>query len=133
MMGRSVASEREQPVQGVLLDVAPAYLVGVLRYAMVADETFNERVKRLRERTGLSQMAFADKAGLSREGYQKIERGVSRTPDNDSVRAIAAAAGGRILSISERRTGLRQRFRLAAQGHRLVSSALLLANIGFLA
>lgn len=90
-----------RPRNGVQPDVAQGLLFGVLEYAMAHDgETFRERVKRLRERTGLSQIEFADKAGLSREGYQKIERGLTARPDIDTVRAIAKTADVRVSSLS---------------------------------
>lgn len=87
------------PPKGVLRDVALYDASGVLAYAL-SDETLAERIKRLRERTGLSQVDFADRAGLSREGYQKIERGITMKPDNDTIRAIAKAAGKPVGTLS---------------------------------
>jgi len=49
---------------------------------------FNERLKELRERRGLSQADFADKIGVSKSAISMYERG-ERTPDYDTLEAIA--------------------------------------------
>lgn len=50
--------------------------------------TFNERLKELRERRGLSQVALADKLGVSKSAVSMYERG-ERNPDFETLEIIA--------------------------------------------
>lgn len=50
--------------------------------------TFNERLKELRERKGLSQVALADKLGVSKSAVSMYERG-ERNPDFETLEVIA--------------------------------------------
>lgn len=50
--------------------------------------TFNERLKELRERKGLSQVALADKLGVSKSAVSMYERG-ERNPDFETLEIIA--------------------------------------------
>ncbi len=54
--------------------------------------TFAERLRELREKSGLSQAELANRAGLHRFGVSKLELGL-REPTWATVQAIARALG----------------------------------------
>ncbi len=56
-------------------------------------ETIGERVRRTRERRGLSQTALAKSAGITKEGISAIERGGTKNPRPTTLYAIADALG----------------------------------------
>jgi DNA-binding XRE family transcriptional regulator len=65
-----------------------------------ADEiiaAFSQRVRYLREKSGVSQERFAIDAGLDRSYYSKIERGVA----NPTLRQIALIAEGLELPVEK--------------------------------
>src|ERR1041385_6426569 len=68
---------------------------------MAADSAdgFGTRLRRLRERAGLTQEALAERAGISAKAVSALERGERRHPYPHTVRALAAALE---LSASER-------------------------------
>ena len=51
---------------------------------------FGIRLRELRERTGLSQEAFADKCGYARSYMSRLERGQGN-PSLDAIEVLAAA------------------------------------------
>jgi len=51
---------------------------------------FGQRVRELRQASGLSQEAFADKCGFARSYMSRIERG-GANPSLDAVEALATA------------------------------------------
>lgn len=53
---------------------------------------FGQRVKELRQATGLSQEAFADSCGFARSYMSRIERG-GANPSLDAVQVVADALG----------------------------------------
>lgn len=53
---------------------------------------FGQRVKELRQATGLSQEAFADRCGFARSYMSRIERG-GANPSLDAVQVVADALG----------------------------------------
>lgn len=53
---------------------------------------FGQRVKELRQASGLSQEAFADKCGFARSYMSRIERGTAN-PSLDAIEALAVALG----------------------------------------
>lgn len=53
---------------------------------------FGQRVKELRQATGLSQEAFADRCGFARSYMSRIERG-GANPSLDAVQILADAIG----------------------------------------
>lgn len=53
---------------------------------------FGQRVKELRQPTGLSQEAFADRCGFARSYMSRIERGQAN-PSLDAVQVLADALG----------------------------------------
>jgi predicted ATPase/DNA-binding XRE family transcriptional regulator len=55
--------------------------------------SFGRRLRRFRERAGLTQEELAERAGLSAEGVSALERGARRRPYPHTVRALAAALG----------------------------------------
>jgi len=54
---------------------------------------FSTLLKHYRRAVGLTQEALAERAGLSARGIQDLERGVSRSPRQDTVDLLAAALG----------------------------------------
>ena len=56
-------------------------------------ENLGERLKRLREKSGLSQAALARLAGLHISVVFKIEQGVRADPSWNTVQALASALG----------------------------------------
>ncbi len=54
-------------------------------------ESFGARLRRLRERAGLSQEQLAERAGLSGNAIGALERGERRRPYPDTVRRLADA------------------------------------------
>ena len=54
--------------------------------------TVADRLRKAREVTGLDQAEFADRAGLSRTGVSKAERGES-TPRRSTIKLWALASG----------------------------------------
>src|SRR5256885_12557041 len=60
---------------------------------MAADSSdgFGTRLRRLRERAGLTQEALAERAGISAKAVSALERGERRHPYPHTVRALAAA------------------------------------------
>lgn len=58
---------------------------------------FGQRVKELRQATGLSQEAFADRCGFARSYMSRIERGQA----NPSLDAIQVLADGLGMAVSE--------------------------------
>lgn len=63
---------------------------------------FGARVKELRQATGLSQEAFADKCGFARTYMSRIETGIA----NPSLDAIEVLANGLGYSVGEIFDGL---------------------------
>src|SRR5690349_9700537 len=57
------------------------------------DQTFAALLRRFRLETGLSQEALAEQAGLHAETIGALERGISHTPQRDTVRLLADALG----------------------------------------
>ncbi len=55
-------------------------------------QSFGARVKELRAATGLSQEAFADRAGFARSYMSRLERGKAN-PSIDAVAVLAVALG----------------------------------------
>jgi predicted ATPase/transcriptional regulator with XRE-family HTH domain len=55
--------------------------------------SFGERLRRLRERAGLTQEALAERAGLTTNAIGVLERGERRRPYPHTVRALADALG----------------------------------------
>ena len=53
---------------------------------------FGEVLQELRERAGLTQLALAEKAGVSQRGISHLEQGL-RSPNWDTVLALCAALG----------------------------------------
>ena len=53
-------------------------------------QKFGKRIKAMRQLTGLSQEAFADKCGFARSYMSRIERG-GANPSLDAVQALADA------------------------------------------
>lgn len=53
---------------------------------------FGQRVKELRQASGLSQEAFADKCGFARSYMSRVERGAAN-PSLDAVEVLASALG----------------------------------------
>jgi len=68
-------------------------------------ETFAERLKRLREAAGLTQVQLAEKAGLSQPALSYLEAGddrpgrVANRPKADTLAALATALGDGSLAI----------------------------------
>ena len=58
----------------------------------VMEETFAEKLKRLREEAGLSQAALAEKTGMNLSTIAKIEQGL-REPGWATVQKLARALG----------------------------------------
>jgi transcriptional regulator with XRE-family HTH domain len=56
---------------------------------------FGDRVRELREATGLSQEAFADQSGFARSYVSRVERGRAN-PSIDAVEVIALALGVKV-------------------------------------
>lgn len=56
-------------------------------------ESFGERLRRLRESAGLSQESLAERAGLSANAISAIERGERKRPYPDTIRRLADALG----------------------------------------
>ncbi len=52
--------------------------------------TFGQRVRQLRERTGVSQEAFADRCGYARSYMSRVERGLAN-PSLDAIETFAGA------------------------------------------
>lgn len=59
---------------------------------------FGQRVKELRQATGLSQEAFADRCGFARSYMSRIERG-GANPSLDAVQDLADALGVEVFSL----------------------------------
>jgi LuxR family maltose regulon positive regulatory protein len=55
--------------------------------------SFGERLRRLRERAGLTQEGLAERAGLTTKAISALERGERRRPYPQTVRALADALG----------------------------------------
>jgi transcriptional regulator with XRE-family HTH domain len=58
-----------------------------------SDTHIGERIKRHRERAGLTQQQLATKAGISLSNLSQIEQGQKEDPRISTVQAIAAALG----------------------------------------
>ncbi len=58
----------------------------------MAQQTFAERLRQLREAAGLTQPQLAERAGMNRFGIAKLEQGV-REPTWSTVQALARALG----------------------------------------
>jgi transcriptional regulator with XRE-family HTH domain len=58
----------------------------------VAEQTFGQRLKQLREEAGLTQPQLAERAGMNRFGVAKLEQG-QREPSWDTVQRLAKALG----------------------------------------
>jgi transcriptional regulator with XRE-family HTH domain len=56
------------------------------------EETFGQRLKRLREAAGLTQLELADAAGMHRFGVAKLERD-EYSPSWDTVQALCQGLG----------------------------------------
>jgi DNA-binding XRE family transcriptional regulator len=69
---------------------------GGLGVLVATGPTFGERLKDLRERAGLNQPALADKAGLTKQAINKLEKGESE-PSWITVRRLARALGVSVL------------------------------------
>lgn len=54
---------------------------------------FGDRLRRLREASGMTQEVLAERAGLSRDAVSALERGHRRRPHPDTVRSLATALG----------------------------------------
>lgn len=61
--------------------------------ALERDETFGERLRRLRVAAGLSQEGLAERAGLTSNAVGALERGERRRPHPDTLRRLSAALG----------------------------------------
>lgn len=59
---------------------------------------FGQRVKELRQATGLSQEAFADRCGFARSYMSRIERGKAN-PSLDAVQDLADALGVEVVKL----------------------------------
>src|SRR5215207_2812184 len=57
------------------------------------DETFGERLRRLRVAAGLSQEGLGERAGLTSNAVGALERGERRRPHPDTLRRLATALG----------------------------------------
>lgn len=56
-------------------------------------EAIGDRVRRIREKRGLSQSGLAKSAGITKEGVSAIERGTTKTPRPTTLYALADALG----------------------------------------
>ncbi len=54
--------------------------------------TIGERISFLRERSGMSQVKFADKVGVSKQTLYKYEKGLIKNIPYDKIEAIAKIA-----------------------------------------
>lgn len=63
-------------------------------------EIFGQRVRELRQQSGLSQEAFADKCGFARSYMSRIERG-GANPSLDAVQVLADALGVKVVQLFE--------------------------------
>ena len=64
---------------------------------------FGQRVKELRQATGLSQEAFADRCGFARSYMSRIERG-GANPSLDAVQALADGLGVQVVALFQSET-----------------------------
>ncbi|MGH2602373.1 MAG: helix-turn-helix domain-containing protein, partial [Dehalococcoidia bacterium] len=55
--------------------------------------SFGERLRRHRERAGLSQEELAERAGLTASAIGALERGTRRRPYPNTIRLLSAALG----------------------------------------
>jgi transcriptional regulator with XRE-family HTH domain len=58
----------------------------------MAEQTFADRLRQLRQDAGLTIKVLAEKAGMHHEGVAQLERG-RRKPTWDTVQALAKALG----------------------------------------
>ena len=65
---------------------------------------FGQQVKELRQATGLSQEAFADRCGFARSYMSRIERGVAN-PSLDAVQVLADALGVEVVRLFQEDSG----------------------------
>lgn len=56
-------------------------------------ETIGDRVRRIREKRGLSQTKLAKSAGITKEGVSAIERSTTKNPRPSTLYALADALG----------------------------------------
>lgn len=66
---------------------------------------FGLRVKELRQATGLSQEAFADRCGFARSYMSRVERG-GANPSLDAVQALADGLGVQVVALFQSETDL---------------------------
>jgi XRE family transcriptional regulator, regulator of sulfur utilization len=59
----------------------------------VTDESFGQRLRRIREGRGLSLSELAERAGMHWNGIAKLERAFSAVPSWDTVQRLAKALG----------------------------------------
>lgn len=55
--------------------------------------TIGERIKHVRSRLGISQVAFADKIGISKQTLYKYENNIITNIPSDKIEAIAKLSG----------------------------------------
>jgi len=65
---------------------------------------FGQRVKQLRQATGLSQEAFADRCGFARSYMSRIERGAAN-PSLDAVQVLADALAVEVAKLFQEDSG----------------------------
>lgn len=58
----------------------------------MSDDKFAGRLRELRAVSGLTQQQLADRAGLTKDGLSRLERG-DRSPSWDTVQALCKALG----------------------------------------
>ena len=56
-------------------------------------ETFGQRLRRIRTKQGMSQVALGERAGMDRSHIIKIETGRIMEPATETVQRLAAALG----------------------------------------
>lgn len=79
------------PEVGVAPNVARATPTWVNSYP-VAEESFGELLRRLRDREGLSQEEFAKAVGLSRKSIYAIENNIGRPQFTDEIGTVTKMA-----------------------------------------